>query len=76
MLAALKFSCAVSQAPGPAQFYCHSAQLTRFNEDDDLIPAREDDYLLQRGGGIPYKGDVKTERWKKTIFHLPSGMIP
>lgn len=50
-----KFGCAVSRAPGPAQFYCHSAQLTWFSEDHDLIPAREGDYLLQMGGGILYK---------------------
>lgn len=60
LLAALKFACAVFRAPGPAQFYCHSAQLMWFNEDHDLIPARVADYLLQMGGGILYKGHIKT----------------
>lgn len=46
LLAAQKFGCAVSRAPGPAEFYCHSAQLMWFNEDHDLIPTREADYLL------------------------------
>lgn len=70
LLAALKFDCAVPRAPGPAQFYCHSPQVTWFNDHQEYKPSCQGSWLS------PPDGRRNTlqrtcKKWGLEKTHLP-----